>query len=324
MSTLYWETFDRPYDSFEKEGLNLDDLQVKSKLNFNSKKNTFSSKSRFNFGEKTSAAHEYGLTHKCECGVYDFKHKAQGETSLEVDAKALTKDKVTLKAYSKLVLDQGVNKKNFTADVLLRVHHQNNALLAFGVEKWNALNGAPEAVSAYTSYGHKNNDSQVIFNTYFNYNIKSKFVPQAKFLLSGSQGDLAGYVQANVNRTQVTQDNDETKPKISQNSFDVIAKFIKVHDLKTKFGSAIKYNVDSKKTDAAVFASHSLDRVKVNARASTDNSLTVGITSVFDDLTLSFAAKSTLKNVEDVVGETKTKRNYADFKFGLSAEFNRV
>lgn len=325
MSTLYWENFDRPYDSFEKEGLNLDDFQVKSKLAFNNGKNTFSSKSKFNFGQKNSAAHEYGIVHKCPKGVFDFKHKAAGETTLESDIKTLQKEKVTLKTYSKLVLNQkGEGKKDFAADILLRIHHQNNALLAFGVENWDALNGSPKTVSVYTSYGHRANSAEVIFNTYFNYNIAQKFLPQAKFLLSGTQGDLAGYLQANVNGVQVNQENDTNKPLITQNSFDVILKLIKIQDLKTKFGTAVKYNVDTKKTDAAIFASHVLDRVKLNAKVATDNSLTVGVTSVFDDVTLNFSAKSTLNNVEELTGETKTKKYYTNYKFGYSVEFNRV
>ena len=42
MSTIYWENFDRSFDDFEKEGFNLDDLLVKSKLVFSGSKTTFS------------------------------------------------------------------------------------------------------------------------------------------------------------------------------------------------------------------------------------------------------------------------------------------
>ena len=71
----YWNSFDRNYDELEKEGQNFDDLLLKSKFQFLSGKYTFSSKSKFNFGEKNNANHELGLKYKDKNGTIDLKEK---------------------------------------------------------------------------------------------------------------------------------------------------------------------------------------------------------------------------------------------------------
>jgi hypothetical protein len=323
MSTLYWENFDRKYEDFEKEGLNFDDLLVKSKFLFLNGKYTFSSKSKFNFGAKNSAVHEYGIKHKTQSHTLEFKHKANGEISFEADAKCVEKDQLTMRTLSKITLDQGENRKNVNADVMMRFHHKNNALLSLGVENWSPLKGSPETFSFYTSYGHNAEVANVSFNTYFNFNVTHNFLPQAKFLMHGQKGDTTGYLQANLNRKQVETDDIKT-PKVIAQAVDLVLKVVQTFNSKTKLAGSVRYNLDDKKTDATIVASHLVDRVKINAKLSTDRSFSVGVTSVFDDVTLSFAAKSVLKTATEKVGEAETTKHWADFKFGLSAEFNRL
>ena len=323
MSTLYFEDFDRSYDDFEKEGLNLDDLLLKSKFNFLNGNYTFSSKSKFAFGLKNSASHEYSLKHKGRAATINLKHKASGETTVDADSKLYAKDNLTLRSFSKFVLNQNERKKNLDATVMLRFHHKNNALLSLGVENWSALNGSPDTVSAYTSYGQNTDGANLVFNTYLNYNFVQKFLPKATFLVRAEKGDIHGYLQAAVSRTRKETDEAENPVRIDQ-EIDLLAKFVKVIDSKKKVGATIAYNLESKKSDAAIYFSHVLDRVRLNARVTTDRALTVGVTSAFDDVTVNFAAGSVLNTKTETVGELETKTHWADFNFGLTVEFNRV
>jgi hypothetical protein len=323
MSTLYFEDFDRSYDDFEREGLNLDDLLVKSKFAFSNGNYTFSSKSKFAFGLKNLASHEYSLKHKGRNATLNLKHKAAGETTVDADSKLYTKDNLTVKSFSKFVLNQNEKRKNLDATLMLRLHHKSNALFSVGVENWAALNGSPDTITAYTSYGQNNNGANLVFNTYFNYNFVQKFLPRATFVVRAEKGDIHGYLQANVNRNRVHIDDTENPDRINQ-EIDLLAKFVKVIDPKKRLGATLAYNLENKKSDAAIYFSHVLDRVRLNTRVTTDRALTVGITSAFDDLTINFAAGSVLNSKTVTVGEVETKHHWADFNFGLTVEFNRV
>jgi len=321
--TEYWEDYDRNFDNFEKDGFNFEDLLLKTKFGFKGGKYTFSSKSKFNFGAKNSAVHEYGLKHKCPRGTIDFKHKAQGETSVESDTKCLAKDNITLNSFSKFTLDQGQDRNKLTADVMFRVHHKDNALVSFGAEKWNPYAGAPNVLSLHTSYGSVYEGTNLTFNTYLNFDLQNKFVPTAKFLVKGQKGDLTGYFLAAVKRNQVETD-EKDKPILINQAVDATVKFIKTIDQGKKYGGALTYSLEKKETNASVFASHSMDRVKCNAKISTDRTLSLGITSAFDDLTLGFSAKTSLNSKTEKVGEADLTKHWANYKFGLTAEFTRL
>jgi hypothetical protein len=322
--THYNENFDRSYDDFEKEGMNLDDLMVKSKFNFNSSNLTFSSKSKLNWGAKSSAVHEYGLKHKCPRGTVDFKHKAAGETSVEVEKKLMDKDDIELHIYSKLVLDQGEDRKNCNANVMLRVHHKNNGLLSFGVENWApCCHAAPTSVSAYGSYGHIHEGAKLAINGYLNFDIQKKFLPLAKVLISAEKNDVKGYFLTNINRSQVETD-DKENPSSTNQLVDVVAKVVKEVNSTTKVGGVVAYNVEDKKADITLIGMKKLDRVKLNGKVGTDRSLTLGITSQHDDVSINFAAKSTLNSRTDKVGESEETKHWVTYKFGMSAEFNRL
>lgn len=323
--TQYWETVDLPFDEFEKQGLNLDDLLVKTKFNFKGSKFTFSSKSKFNWGASGSASHEYGLKHKCQGATFDFKHKAGGETSLETDAKCLQKDDVQVFSYSKLVLDQGEDRNNFKATVMWRLHHKNNALVSFGVEDWNPSSGSPSTVSAYGSYGHVHDGANLSFNSYFNFDVKKKFLPLAKVLISAQKDKTTGYFQTNVVRTEVETD-DKENPKVTSQAIDFVAKVIHEVDSDHKVGGVVNYNLESKKSDFSLLGMHKTDRVRFNGKLSSDRTLSLGITSQHDDVTINFAAKSALKSATEKVEKdgADNTRYWVTYKFGMSAEFNRL
>ena len=117
--TQFFESHDRSYNDFEKEGLNLDDLMLKTKLAFVDGKYTFSSKSRYNLGEKNSSDHEYGLKvacpvqHNCPNPLLDFKHKKNGEVSATFDVSLPDQhDHIKLSKYLKVVYNHKKDKKD--------------------------------------------------------------------------------------------------------------------------------------------------------------------------------------------------------------------
>jgi len=321
-TTEFMDNFDRTFDDFEKEGLSLDDFLLKTKFNFNSGKLNFSSKSKFALaGAKSRLAHEYTLKHKCPKMTAEFKHTASGTTSLEAEGSLFRQNDLEVTGLAKTELDQGADRRNLSTKVQLRVHHRNNALVSAGVENWNTLNGAPHLYSAYGSYGHVADGTRLTFNGYLSYNALLSFAPLARFFVKATRGDLTGLVVANVNRRQVEA---EDKSKKVENDVDLQLRFLNTVDSKTRVGGTLSYDVGSKVTNAVFVASHALDRVRLNARVSTDRSFTAGITSTFDDVTLNFAANSTLGSATEKVGETETQRYWVDYRFGLSAEFNRL
>lgn len=323
MSTLYWENLDRSYDDFEKEGINLDDLLVKSKFLFMNGKYTFSSKSKFNLGAKAGVTHEYAIKHKCPRATIDVKVKDQGESTLEAEANCLEKNDLRLTSYGKVVHNFGENSKSCNANVMLRFHHKNNSLLSLGLENWSACKGAPEVLSAYTSYAHNAEGYNLVFNSYFNFDFKNKFLPLARFLLHAKKGDFNGYFQANVNRSQVDTE-DKENPKATSQAVDLVFKFLNQVCPKTRVGGAIRYNLEDKKSDAVIVVAHTLDRVKLNGKLATDRTLTFGVTSVFDDITVNFAAKTGLNCALEKCDDHEVKKHWFTHKFGLSVEFNRI
>lgn len=207
---------------------------------------------------------------------------------------------------------------------MLRIHHKNNALFSFGVEKWNMCAGAPTQCTAYGSYGHNVDGNKVTANFYVNYDIKNKFLPLAKFFIKGQKDNLHGYIQANVNSTQSPDEDSEKSKTVTNHQYDVIARVMNQVSDTCKAGVTLKYNVEKKQADVVLSGGHVADRVKFNGKLASDNSLTLGVTSVFDDVTINFAARSELKSTSQTVEEKEVKRHHVNFNFGLSAEFNRV
>lgn len=320
-TTEFFESFDRSFDDFEKEGMSLDDFLLKTKFNFNSGKLAFSSKSKFTLqGAKSSVGHEYTLKHKCSKLSAEFKHTASGNTTLEAEGSLFKQNDVEVSSLVKIELDQGADRRNCSEKVQLRLHHRNNALVSAGVENWNCLAGAPHLYSAYGSYGHTVDGARVTLNGYLAYNAGLQFAPLARFFVKGVKGDFTGLVVANVNRKLVEV---EEKKSVESN-VDLAFRFHNVVDAKTRVGGTLTHDLASKVTNAVFAASHAMDKVRLNMKVSTDRSFTAGITSTFDDVTLNFAANSSLGGAVEKVGEVDVPRYWANYKFGLSAEFNRL
>ena len=169
--TTYWEDYNRFYDDFQKEGLNIDDLLLKTKLNFNDRKLTFSSKSKFNFGAVASAAHEITLKQKNKNGSIELKEKL-GEVSIEAEHNLLSKDNLSVGSYVKTVVSQSEKSCCSDSKVQLRFHHKDNVLLTIGAEKWNLCQGAPKVFSVGGSYGNISEGVNYSLNALLNFNRK--------------------------------------------------------------------------------------------------------------------------------------------------------
>lgn len=322
--THYWETLDKPYDVAEKEGTQKEDFLLKTTLGFHNGRCNFGSKSKFNWGAKQSASHEYSLKHKCPRANIEFKHKDNGELSLESDCRVFSKDDFLVTAYSKLNLNHQESEPcNSSADVLARLHYRNNALVSLGVHNWALCSGAPKLLALQTSYGLERDGVRGALNTQVNFDVHDRFLPNANVALVGQRGDLNAYLRANVTRNQVDSEN-KADEKVTTTNVDLVAKFTQNLSNATRLGGAFTYNVENKASNVALFARHNLDRVRLNGRLGTDRVLNLGVSSTLDDLTLSFYSASTLNSKTDKVGENDVTRHWVSFRFGCSGEFNRV
>jgi hypothetical protein len=316
--TSYWENYDRFYDDFQKEGLNLDDLLFKTKLNFYDGKLSFSSKTKFNFNSVATAAHEITLKHKNSKGTVELKEKV-GEITLEAEHNHWSKDNLSVGSFVKAVVNQSKSGCKSDAKVQLRVHHKDNILVTLGAENWNACKGLPKDFVIGTSFGQTTEGSKLAFNTLFNFNVETSYLQLVKFFAKAQKGDVTGVFLANLRRSQSDDDK-----KDSTNSIDISALFTKELDSTTKLGGFIGHDIDSKKTDAEVVLSKKFDKLRLNAKVTSKRSAIIGVTSVHDDITFNVAAKSTLQCKSEKDRDVESQRHWIDFKFGASVEFNRL
>lgn len=229
-------------------------------------------------------------------------------------------------------MNQDKDKCESNLQVHVRVHHRNNALFSLGVENWSPCqllswcsgSALPSVASAFASYGKELEGVNVSFNAFAHYNLANSFLPYWTFFLKAVKGNFTWLFQANLNREVVENKENNESTQTVNNSVDLVFRFIKTLNNNTSFWWNLNYDMTSKKTDATFVASHQLDKVKLNAKLQTDNSLTVGLTSTNNDVTLNFVAKSTLQWALEKVGEKETLKKWVGYKFWLSAEFNRL
>lgn len=317
--TEFWENFDRYYDDFEKEGLNLDDLQLKSKLNFYLGSLQFSSKSRYNFGSVVGANHDFGLKHKTPTSVIDVKTKP-GENSVEAEFRIYKQGDLEVGGHTIATVKQTAEKSNTDATVNLRVHHKDNVLVTLGLRDWDFINTSPRSLALGASFGRFDRGLRLTFNAFFNFSLENKHLNLIRFLIKGSQGSFTGSFLTNVNRTVSVVDE---KPEVLH-AVDLALKFTESLNIFSKIGATISHDVNSKNTDAVFVGSHIVDRVRLNGKVSTKRDLTLGVTSVHDDITFSFAVKAALATAVDKTGEVEVKRHWLNYKFGASVELNRL
>lgn len=327
--TEYWETYDQDYDGFVKEGLSLDDFLLKSKWNFHNGNVTFKSKSAYNFTQKgATAAHD--LSVKAKVGnnsTVEVKQKASEQT-VETNLDFGQRDDLNLGAYGNFVLNQNESQRVARAKFHLRGHYRDNVLLSLGVEDWNPLVGAPNLLSAGTSYGHLTPEVHATINTYWIFNLESRILSQFRFFLAGKRNKFNGRLEATVNRSlqerQTNVPDNKENPLAVNQEVDVRLSFTHECNKNTKYGGDLSYSLQNQNLQANVVVRQNLDRVRLNGKLSTDRSLTVGVTSVYDDLTLTFAARGNLNSVEEKVGDKSQHRYWVGYRFGLSLECNRL
>lgn len=317
--TEFWETFDRYYDDFEKEGLNVDDLQIKSKLNFLFGSLSFSSKSRYNFGHALGACHDFGIKHKTPTSVVDIKTKP-GENTVEAEFRIYKQGDLEVGGHTIASIKQNPEKSNTNGLVNLRFHHKDNLLVTLGLKDWDFINSTPKSLAFGASFGRFDRGLKMTFNTFLNFNLESKHLNLVRLMVKGSQGAFTGSFLTNINRAVNVVDD---KPEVLH-AIDLGLKFTDSLNLFSKVGASINHDVNSKLTTAAVVGSHIVDRVRLNGKLTTNRDVTLGVTSVHDDLTFSFALKSALATAIDKTGDIEIKRHWLNYKFGASLELNRI
>lgn len=322
--TEYWETYNLNHDDFLKEGMNLDDLLLKTKFNFHQGNLTFKSKSKYNFDSKGArAAHDLSLKYKCSKGsTIELKEKDNGENTLEAVLDLGNKDDFSFTGFANVRFLRNANVRDVESKIHLRTHYKNQGLLSLGVEGWDPLSGAPRLVSAGTSYGHKTDDVHSVFNTYFVFNTQERFLSLAKFFVQASRQNFQGRLVTNVNRSLSSTEGNDSK-SVSQN-VDVNLSFSHQYDSKTRVGGELNYDYTNKSAGANLAISHQFDRLRFNGKISTDRSLTCGLTSVHDDFTFTVSGRGTLNSSSSQVEDKEVRNYWVAYKFGISLECNRL
>lgn len=326
-------TVEKPFTDLEKENMSTDDLTLKTKFGFNAGKHTFSSKSVFGMaGAKAAASHEYTLKHQCSKVTAEFKHNNAGTTSAEIEGNLHTQDKLSVSAYVKSTLEESQASRKMVNTAKLRVSHSDNVSVFLGLEDHNCCSKEAPVYSIEGSYGHVIEGIKLAITGYTSYNSETKYLQRSRFFIKGVKGDFSGFFHLNIlkglfpvpvkaeDKNKVTEKTDKPVETSDQTLMDVSLKFVNVFDKKTKVGGSLDYNLSDQSSKATLSASHSLDKVKLNAKLSTDNTFTAGITSTFDDITISAAARTTLNSE----GENEKKKQWLTYKLGVSAEFSRV
>lgn len=315
--TEYWENYDRFYDDLQKEGQNLDDLLIKNKFGFHNGKLTFSNKSKFNFGPKVAASHEYALKAKLSKGTAEFKVK-NGQYTVETELDHFAKDQINVGSFANFETNNNSEGCNTNGKVHLRIHHKDNALLTVGVENLNLCTGAAGLLALGSSFGRVVDGNRVTFNSLVKYNLEAKHLALVSFFVKAKKGDTTGLFITNVNKKRVEND-----PLLTQ-EVDLALKVVKQVCPRTKVGGELTHDINTAKTNLTLVSSLQFDKVRVNAKLDAERALTLGITSVHDDLTLIFTAKAALQGKLEKVGEAEIKKTWVNHQFGVSAEFNRV
>ena len=309
----YWESYDRFYDDFQKEGLSFDDLLLKSKLIFLDSKFTFSSKSKFNF-ERAAVAHEVGLKVKQKKYTIELKQKQGGEVSIESENEIWKNDKFMIGSLVNCNILQSERNYENDSKVQLRFHYKDNSLFTFGVENWNKTKYPKNNFVLGGSFGKNTNESIIIHNVLFNYSIEHKFIQSIKLLRRYENKDFTKAFLVNIQRSRI-----EDSSNIN-NAFDLTALFTKQICPGLKVGGLISHEIDSQRTTTELVLSKKIDKVRLNAKINNKSEISVGLTSSYDDITINLCAKSTFKsktieNSEKIIKEVK---------FGSSIEFNRL
>eukprot|EP00340_Litonotus_pictus_P007684 CAMPEP_0170520676 /NCGR_PEP_ID=MMETSP0209-20121228/6007_1 /TAXON_ID=665100 ORGANISM="Litonotus pictus, Strain P1" /NCGR_SAMPLE_ID=MMETSP0209 /ASSEMBLY_ACC=CAM_ASM_000301 /LENGTH=259 /DNA_ID=CAMNT_0010807143 /DNA_START=249 /DNA_END=1028 /DNA_ORIENTATION=- len=259
---------------------------------------------------------------------------------MEHQSKFYRKKDIEVGAYIKMALDQGEYRRNFSSTTQLRLHFKEHLLVSLGLEDWDMFQDSPQTLSSYFSYGKKLEKGRVSFNAYLSYNRQIKFLNGVKLYIVRETDDFNGVVEiknknsfdpitaeANSSLNSEAKDGkgDKTEslnPVSHEVSFNIY--FNKKMDEDTVVGGSFNYDVNSKSSDAELMCAKRIDRVKLIGKVATDRSLTFGIESNFDDISLIFATKSTLGCKTDKIGEHEVTKHWVDYKFGVALGFNRI
>lgn len=332
--TDYHEDWPDRFDQYENENFSLltDDLNLKTNLLFGNGKFNFKSHSSFDFLPKQTANHRYKLEHDGKVATV-FEHNSYGETSIETQSKLYSKDNFSFGSYSKMVLDQGEHRRNFSLLAQIRIHFKDFFLCSVGVEEWDFFKGGPEIFSAYASFGKKlKNDSRVSLNGYLRYDKSQSLVDTTKFYVLGESESFNGVFEIVNNNsiaegevkpsTDTVKETQETTTK--SHNVNINAKFYKELDENTMVGGIYAYDVNTKNSDVDFLFSKKVDRVKILGKLSTDRSFTSALESNFDGVKVALACKSTLGCKTDKIGDNEITKHWVDYKFGFSMELNRI
>jgi len=330
--TDYNESYLRTFedDEIERFYTPLNDFAAKSKLKFNRGKFLFRSNSTLNLLPSTTCFHQYRFIHNGEKSRTEFNHNSRGETSLEYESNLASKNNLEFGTYVHMILDQGEYRRNFASKIQGRLHFKDFFLFSLGVENWDFFASSPKTYSGYFSFGKtfkaKNSEEKkrVSFNTYLSYDNLINQLSGLKLYLIANSSNYRGIFEIDTKNTPNESSTTEGEKLAVNHDVKVNIKVNYSPSEKTLLGLNFSHDVNSKTSDTQLSCAHKVDRVNLIGKFSTDRTLVFGISSEFDDVKLSFAAKSTLGCKTVKLGENEITKHWVDYKFGVAAEMNRI
>jgi hypothetical protein len=327
------------FDDFQDDHFttDLNDLTLKTNLDFQKSKWNLQSTSAFNFLAKNSAEHSWKLSHAVPNCANTWENSNE-ETSYEnvVNFKKVNDD-IDCGYYLKMLLNQGDQMKQINYTGLFRFHFKDFFLFSCGFEDHNfSKTTLPNVFSAYGSYGlildkEVKDPVRLSLNGYLNYNNFIKQLSEVKFFLIGENSKFSSLCELKFENVveEATKDNssnlsDHNKAPVVIHNALLNIRVNHSADDDVNVGANFGYNVNQKQADVELMASKKMDRVKVIGKLNSERSMTLGITSKLDDVELNFTAKSTLDSKTTKVEDNELTTHWANFNFGLSAQIERI
>lgn len=309
------------------------DLSLGSNLKFNQGRYNLKTFSEFELGKQGFINHSFQLNHFSNKSKTSLIHNSRRQTDFESSCNFFKRPDFEIGSYVRLLLEEGENVRNFNSTARLNLNYKNFLLLSFGVSDWDPLKSRPHVLSFTSSFGRNlnrfNTNTNLAFNLNFKYDVNSKFLSalQGAFIVKNPK--FEGILEiSNRNKLdmEIIKSNmtaTEKKCPVTHEIY-ILSKLIYRICETSKLGVFFDHDVNSKNSNASLSLWKKLDRVILKGELSTNNSFSLGLQSNLDGVKLKYGLKSTLMNSKQEIENTEISRYWVDYKFGISAEFERL
>jgi hypothetical protein len=264
---------------------------------------------------------------------YLFTHKSNSVT-LDGFSKFWAKDKTYATLYTKTDLTQDEKTRSVASTALVRVHHEDKAIVSFGLENLDLINCKnPDQVSASALVGTDlKNGYKAFGGLYTKYALGCKCFLTNKFLLGLKHKDVTAHLEFATEKKMSECSKEDSDCKGCPLDKNVTLRFDGTVSKDLKVGGDAKLNLGSNKVVAKLFGNYTVDKnTSVRVKVDNDkNALSLGVTHNYRGLvTFGFISNFTFaeavaekKEGEKVIVEAK--KAHIKTKFGVVAELNET